>query len=458
VFERFNAEGRDAIIQAQEHARELNHGYIGTEHLLLALVVKPETGAAEVLAGYGLDERLVRERVEDVVGIGSGPPPGHIPFTPRMKKVLEFSHREAMRLGHDHIGGEHLLLGLVREGGGVGARVIEESGAKLDGIRVSVVRRLGGRSDSPFVPRGFLMPASDEVERPDGPAHPGSAPSTHTCRLGEWGVDMLELMADTSPYASVGRTAETAAIIRILCRLATPNVLLVGEAGVGKAGLVGAVALALSGDSEPEPVRGKRIVRGQFPLAAIGSRSAFGDWLRIGLTELALHDDVILFLDNPPMRPELWAGVLPHLALQRRSVIVSVPPVVREAWTAASAPGTDRFHEVVIAEPAVDQATEMLRAARAGYEKHHRVRISDEALAAAVRLTDRRIIDRRLPAKALDLIDDVAAATWAGPGWRGRRHQAHLRKFEEDGFQIVDEAMVSAYFDERYGPEVAVGE
>ncbi|GIF71661.1 ATP-dependent Clp protease ATP-binding subunit [Asanoa siamensis] len=396
MFERFTDRSRRVVILAQEEARVFNHASIGTEHLLLGILKEGENAGARALTRIGLSLVSVRQQVEEVVGAGGQPAGGHIPFTPRARRVLELALREALQLGHGHIGPEHLLLGLVRDGGGVGAQVLAGLGADAPAVRRAVIEVLAVKDD-------------------DGPP-PGSAV------LDQFGTNLTDAARGGTLDPVVGRASEIQRIIRVLCRRTKNNPVLLGEPGVGKTAAVEGLAQLVAAGDVPNRLRGKQLYTLDLGALVAGSRyrGDFEERLRKVIKEVRGRDDIILFVDE--IHTIVGAG-----AAEGASDAASIlkPLLARGDLQLIGATTTDeyrriltrdpalerRFQPVALGEPTVAQTVDILVGLRRHYEAHHGVAFTDAALSAAATLADRYVADRFLPDKAIDLIDEAGVRT-----------------------------------------------
>ena len=427
VFERFTDRARRVIVLAQEEARMLNHNYIGTEHILLGLIHEGEGVAAKALESMGISLEDVRKEVEELIGPGSQPPSGHIPFTPRAKKVLELSLREGLQMGHKYIGTEFLLLGLVREGEGVAARVLVKLGADLPRVRQTVIQLLSG----------YEGQQGGEVPGGEGLAGAGAAPGgvagafggrqmggagerSNSLTLDKFGRNLTQLAKDGKLDPVVGRETEIERIMQVLSRRTKNNPVLIGEPGVGKTAVVEGLALDIVNGRVPETLRDKQLYSLDLGSLVAGSRyrGDFEERLKKVLKEINQRGDIILFIDE--IHTIVGAGAAEG-AIDAASLLK--PKLARGELQTIGATTLDeyrkhiekdaalerRFQPVNVPEPSVEDTIQILKGLRDRYEAHHRVSITDGALAAAASLSDRYINDRFLPDKAVDLIDEAGA-------------------------------------------------
>jgi len=421
VFERFTDRARRVVVLAQEEARMLNHNYIGTEHILLGLIHEGEGVAAKALEGLGVSLEGVRQQVEEIIGQGQQAPSGHIPFTPRAKKVLELSLREALQLGHNYIGTEHILLGLIREGEGVAAQVLVKLGADLNRVRQQVIQLLSGQPHVTPVEAGA----------------PASAPST-SLLLDQYGENLTQRVREGRLDPVVSRDREIEQVMVVLsCRIKN-NPILIGEPGVGKTAVVEGLCHWIVKGDVPESLRAKQVYTLDLGALVAGSRyrGDFEERLKKVVKECRTRGDIILFIDE--IHTLVGAGAAegaidaasilkPMLARGELQTIGATTTTEYRKYFEKDAALARRFQPVRIEEPTLGQALEILKGLRDKYEAHHRVSYSDVTLSAAVTLADRYVADRFLPDKAIDLIDE------AGARMRIRRLTAppDLRDFDE---------------------------
>ncbi|MDG1367132.1 MAG: ATP-dependent Clp protease ATP-binding subunit [Acidimicrobiales bacterium] len=414
MFERFTDRARRVVVLAQEEARLLNHNYIGTEHILLGLIHEGEGVAAKALESLGISLEAVRNQVEEIIGQGGSSPSGHIPFTPRAKKVLELSLREALQLGHNYIGTEHILLGLIREGEGVAAQVLVKLGADLSRVRQQVIQLLSGYSGS----GGDGGPGSGSGEKASATAGGSTAgDASGSLVLDQFGRNLTQAAREKSLDPVIGRSRETERVMQILSRRTKNNPVLVGEPGVGKTAIVEGLAQAIADDTVPETLHNKQLYTLDLGALVAGSRyrGDFEERLKKVLKEIKARGDIVLFIDE--IHTLVGAGAAEG-AIDAASILK--PMLARGELQTIGATTLDeyrkhlekdaalerRFQKVVVEEPSVAHTIEILKGLRDRYETHHRVTITDQALVAAANLADRYISDRHLPDKAIDLIDE----------------------------------------------------
>jgi ATP-dependent Clp protease ATP-binding subunit ClpC len=404
MFERFTDRARRVVVLAQEEARMLNHNYIGTEHILLGLIHEGEGVAAKALESMGISLDAVRAQVEEIIGQGQQAPSGHIPFTPRAKKVLELSLREALQLGHNYIGTEHILLGLIREGEGVAAQVLVKLGADLNRVRSTVIQLLSGYQGKEAVTQG-------------GPAE--GTPSTSLV-LDQFGRNLTVAAREGKLDPVIGRDDEIERVMQILSRRTKNNPVLIGEPGVGKTAVVEGLAQAIAKNDVPETLKDKQLYSLDLGALVAGSRyrGDFEERLKKVLKEIKTRGDIIIFIDE--IHTLVGAGAAEG-AIDAASILK--PMLARGELQTIGATTLDeyrkhiekdaalerRFQPIQVKEPSVAHTIEILKGLRDRYETHHRVSITDGALAAAANLADRYISDRFLPDKAIDLIDEAGS-------------------------------------------------
>ncbi|MCP5030111.1 MAG: ATP-dependent Clp protease ATP-binding subunit [Actinomycetia bacterium] len=418
MFERFTDRARRVVVLAQEEARLLNHNYIGTEHILLGLIHEGEGVAAKALESLGISLEAVRSQVEEIIGQGGSSPSGHIPFTPRAKKVLELSLREALQLGHNYIGTEHILLGLIREGEGVAAQVLVKLGADLSRVRQQVIQLLSGYSGPGAGAGGGAAPSGDKAGATAGGS--GQETPSGSLVLDQFGRNLTQLARDKKLDPVIGRTRETERVMQVLSRRTKNNPVLVGEPGVGKTAIVEGLAQAIAADEVPETLYNKQLYTLDLGALVAGSRyrGDFEERLKKVLKEIKTRGDIILFIDE--LHTLVGAGAAEG-AIDAASILK--PMLARGELQTIGATTLDeyrkhlekdaalerRFQKIVVEEPSVAHTIEILKGLRDRYESHHRVTITDQALVAAANLADRYISDRHLPDKAIDLIDEAGS-------------------------------------------------
>ena len=407
MFERFTDRARRVVVLAQEEARMLNHNYIGTEHILLGLIHEGEGVAAKALESLSISLDGVREQVQEIIGQGQQAPSGHIPFTPRAKKVLELSLREALQLGHNYIGTEHILLGLIREGEGVAAQVLVKLGADLNRVRQQVIQLLSGYQGKETTGAGV------------GPGQAEGTPAGSVV-LDQFGRNLTQAARENKLDPVIGREQEMERVMQVLSRRTKNNPVLIGEPGVGKTAVVEGLAQAIVRGDVPETIKDKQLYTLDLGSLVAGSRyrGDFEERLKKVLKEIRTRGDIILFIDE--IHTLVGAGAAEG-AIDAASILK--PMLARGELQTIGATTLDeyrkhiekdaalerRFQPIQVKEPSVAHAIEILKGLRDRYEAHHRVTITDGALASAANLSERYISDRFLPDKAIDLIDEAGA-------------------------------------------------
>ncbi len=456
MFERFTDRARRVVVLAQEEARLLNHNYIGTEHILLGLIHEGEGVAAKALESLGISLEAVRSQVEEIIGQGGSSPSGHIPFTPRAKKVLELSLREALQLGHNYIGTEHILLGLIREGEGVAAQVLVKLGADLSRVRQQVIQLLSGYS-GPGASGSGSTPGDKSGTASGGQG--GDTPSGSLI-LDQFGRNLTQLAREKALDPVIGRARETERVMQVLSRRTKNNPVLIGEPGVGKTAIVEGLAQAIANNDVPETLRNKQLYTLDLGALVAGSRyrGDFEERLKKVLKEIRTRGDIILFIDE--LHTLVGAGAAEG-AIDAASILK--PMLARGELQTIGATTLDeyrkhlekdaalerRFQPIKVEEPTVAHTIEILKGLRDRYESHHRVTITDQALVAAANLADRYIADRHLPDKAIDLIDEAGSRlrikrmstppdykeleTELGEVVRKKKEAVEAQRFEEAG-------------------------
>ncbi len=423
MFERFTDRARRVIVLAQDEAKLLNHNFIGTEHILLGLIHEGEGVAAKALESLGIELEAVRQQVEEIIGQGQQVPTGHIPFTPRAKKVLELSLREALQMNHNYIGTEHILLGLIREGEGVAAQVLIKLGADLGRVRSTVLQLITG-----YQGRETSMSGAPESNPEKG----------NSQILDQFGRNLTQAARENQLDPVIGRTHEIERVMTVLSRRTKNNPVLIGEPGVGKTAVVEGLAQAIVRGDVPETLRDKQIYTLDLGALVAGSRyrGDFEERLKKVLKEIKTRGDIMLFIDE--IHTLVGAGAAEG-AIDAASILK--PMLARGELQTIGATTLDeyrkhiekdaalerRFQPIQVAEPSVALTVDILKGLRDRYEAHHRITITDEALVAAATMADRYIQDRFLPDKAIDLIDE------AGARLRIQRMTAppDLREFDE---------------------------
>ncbi|PKI89757.1 NDP-hexose 4-ketoreductase [Actinomycetales bacterium SN12] len=408
MFERFTDRARRVVVLAQEEAKMLNHNYIGTEHILLGLIHEGEGVAAKALESLGISLDAVREQVQDIIGQGQQQPTGHIPFTPRAKKVLELSLREALQLGHNYIGTEHILLGLIREGEGVAAQVLVKLGADLNKVRQQVIQLLSGAPGRETAAVGATTNENQQA------AQGGSQV------LDQFGRNLTQAARDGKLDPVIGREKEAERVMQILSRRSKNNPVLIGEPGVGKTAVVEGLAQAIVKGNVPETLKDKQLYSLDLGSLIAGSRyrGDFEERLKKVTKEIRTRGDIIVFIDE--IHTLVGAGAAegaidaasilkPLLARGELQTIGATTLDEYRKYFEKDAALERRFQPVQVNEPTLPHAINILKGLRDRYEAHHKVQITDGAIVAAANLADRYVSDRFLPDKAIDLIDEAGA-------------------------------------------------
>src|SRR6476619_1337250 len=404
MFERFTERARQVVVLAQDEARALKHNYIGTEHILLGLLREEEGLAARVLDSLDITVEEVRAQVARIVGQGDEVTTGQIPFTPRTKKVLELALREALSLGHNYIGTEHILLGLVRENEGVAARILLDFDADAEKIRNEIIRMLSG-------------PGRRQAGAGGGP---GGEKSKSSKLLDQFGRNFTKQASEGKLDPVVGRQTEIERVMQILSRRTKNNPVLIGAPGVGKTAVVEGLAARISSNQVPELLKNKQIYTLDLAALVAGSkyRGEFEERLKKVMKEITQRGDIILFIDE--LHNLVGAGAAEG-AIDAASILK--PALARGELQTVGATTLDeyrkylerdsalerRFQQIRVDQPSPEETVQILKGLRDRYEQHHKIEITDEALEAAAELADRYISDRQLPDKAIDLIDEAAS-------------------------------------------------
>ncbi len=420
------------LVLAQEEARDLNHAFIGTEHILLGLIREGEGVAAKALDALGVTFDVVREKVEEAIGANTNPSPGSPPFTPRAKKVLELSLREALQLGHSYIGTEHMLLGLVREGDGVAAQVLSDLGADMARVRTQVIQMMSGQAGKDAGSQGASGGTKSDPEGAGGSAV-----------LDQFGRNLTQFAREGKLDPLVGREKEVERVMQVLSRRTKNNPVLIGEPGVGKTAIVEGLAQKIVANQVPVTLADKQLYTLDLGALVAGSRyrGDFEERLKKVLKEIRTRGDIILFIDE--IHTLVGAGAAEG-AIDAASILK--PMLARGELQTIGATTIDeyrkhiekdaalerRFQPVKVEQPSVAMTIDILKGLREVYEEFHAVKITDQALIAAANLADRYISDRFLPDKAIDLIDE------AGSRLRIRRMDTPpaQRKFDEDIMRV----------------------
>ncbi|OZG66306.1 ATP-dependent Clp protease ATP-binding protein [Bifidobacterium hapali] len=413
MFERFTDRARRVIVLAQEEARALQHNYIGTEHLLLGLIREGDGVAAKALASKGVTLEDTRKQVEEMIGKGNAAPGGHIPFTPHAKQVLELSLREALQLGHSYIGTEHILLGLIREGEGVGTQVLIKMDVDLGELRSATIDMIRGNSasSSDGQGKGDLANAGGVQDKRN---------QTGSAILDQFGRNLTAEAAEGKLDPVIGRSKEIERVMVVLSRRTKNNPVLIGEPGVGKTAVVEGLAQKINAGDVPETLKGKQVYSLDLGSMVAGSRyrGDFEERLKKVLKEIKTRGDIVLFIDE--IHTIVGAGsadgalgasdmLKPMLARGELQTIGATTTDEYRKYIEKDAALERRFQPIQVHEPSIAETIEILKGLRSRYENHHRVTITDGALQAAAELSARYIQDRNLPDKAIDLIDEAGA-------------------------------------------------
>jgi len=400
-FDKFTERARRVLTLAQEEAHRFNHNYIGTEHILLGLVREGDGVAAKVLANLGVELNKVRSAVEFIIGRGDRTVLGEIGLTPRAKKVIELAVDEARRLSHSYIGTEHLLLGLVREGEGIAAGVLESLGVNLERVRAETTRILS-------------------QSQPQAAAAGGSRASSRTPTVDQLGIDLTQAARNNQLDPVIGRSNELERVVQILSRRTKNNPVLIGEPGVGKTAIAELLAQRIVGGDVPETLQGKRLLTLDIGALVAGTkyRGEFEERLKKVIEEIKGSGNCILFIDELHMLVGAGAAegavdaaniLKPSLARGEMQCIGATTLDEYRKHIERDAALERRFQPIVVEQPSVEETIEILKGIRARYEEHHKLKISDEALSDAAELSARYVIDRHLPDKAIDLIDEASS-------------------------------------------------
>ncbi len=415
MFERFTDRARRVVVLAQEEARLLNHNYIGTEHILLGLIHEGEGVAARALESMSISLESVRFQVVEIIGQGSQAPSGHIPFTPRAKKVLELSLREALQLGHNYIGTEHILLGLIREGEGVAAQVLQQLGADLPKVRQTVIQLLSGVQGE----EGSSQPSGHPGGSSRSESSGGSSSGGSTV-LDQFGRNLTQLGRERKLDPVIGRATEIERVMQVLSRRTKNNPVLIGEPGVGKTAIVEGLAQQIVEGTVPDTLTDKHLYTLDLGALVAGSRyrGDFEERLKKVLKEIRTRGDIILFIDE--IHTLVGAGAAegaidaasilkPMLARGELQTIGATTLEEYRKYLEKDSALERRFQPIQVEEPTVADTILILEGLRDAYEEHHKVNYTQQALVNAANLADRYISDRFLPDKAIDLIDEAGS-------------------------------------------------
>ena len=410
MFERFTEKAIKVIMLAQEEARRLGHNFVGTEQVLLGLIGEGTGVAAKTLKSMGVNLKDARAEVEKIIGRGSGFVAVEIPFTPRAKRVLELSWDEARQLGHNYIGTEHLLLGLIREGEGVAARVLENLGVDLNKVRSNVIKMLG--ESKPQATTGGGSSSSSSSSSTGG--------KTKTPSLDEFGRDLTLAAQELRLDPVVGREKEIERVIQILARRTKNNPVLLGEPGVGKTAVAEGLAIRIVNAEVPDILDGKKVIQLDMGLLVAGTkyRGEFEERLKKIMDEIRQAGNIILVIDE--MHTLIGAGAAegaidaanilkPALSRGEIQVIGATTSDEYRKYIEKDPALERRFQPVMIDEPSIDESIEIIKGLKPKYEEHHKLIISDDAIVAAVKMSSKYINDRFLPDKAIDVIDEASS-------------------------------------------------
>jgi ATP-dependent Clp protease ATP-binding subunit ClpC len=413
LFERFTDRARRVVVLAQEEARLLNHNYIGTEHILLGLIHEGEGVAARALESMDINLESVRSQVVEIIGQGSQAPSGHIPFTPRAKKVLELSLREALQLGHNYIGTEHILLGLIREGEGVAAQVLVKLGAELTKVRQTVIQLLSGV-------QGEEGGGSERAAGSGSSGSRGEGSSSGSAVLDQFGRNLTQLAREQTLDPVIGRSNEIERVMQVLSRRTKNNPVLIGEPGVGKTAIVEGLAQQIVDGTVPDTLTNKHIYTLDLGALVAGSRyrGDFEERLKKVLKEIRTRGDIILFIDE--IHTLVGAGAAegaidaasilkPMLARGELQTIGATTLEEYRKYLEKDTALERRFQPIQVDEPSIADTIKILEGLRESYEEHHKVEFTEQALVNAANLADRYIADRFLPDKAIDLLDEAGS-------------------------------------------------
>ncbi len=454
MFERFTEKAIKVIMLAQEEARRLGHNFVGTEQVLLGLIGEGTGVAAKTLKSMGVTLKDARAEVEKIIGRGSGFVAVEIPFTPRAKRVLELSWDEARQLGHNYIGTEHLLLGLIREGEGVAARVLENLGVDLNKIRSNVVKMLGETK-----PQNVSSGSSSSSSSSSGG-------KTKTPSLDEFGRDLTLAAQELRLDPVVGREKEIERVIQILARRTKNNPVLIGEPGVGKTAVAEGLAIRIVNAEVPDILDGKKVIQLDMGLLVAGTkyRGEFEERLKKIMDEIRQAGNIILVIDE--MHTLIGAGAAegaidaanilkPALSRGEIQVIGATTLDEYRKYVEKDSALERRFQSVIIEEPTIEESIEIIKGLKPKYEDHHKLIISDEAIEAAVKLSSKYITDRFLPDKAIDVIDEASSkvrlkvSTLSPEGKELEKELRNLIKEKEDAIRNQEFERASELRDEE---------
>ncbi|OQA24480.1 MAG: ATP-dependent Clp protease ATP-binding subunit ClpC [Verrucomicrobia bacterium ADurb.Bin345] len=448
----FTPRAQQVLQLARKEADRFNHGYVGTEHVLLGLIALGQGVAVNVLRKMGIDLDTVRLEVEKAVGVGPETKTvGNVPFTPRVKKVLALAGSEARALNHAYVGTEHILLGLLREGEGVAARVLKNLNIDIEKTRVEVMKELDPNYDP-----GSEMAGGPEAE----PSHPGAAAprDSKTPALATFGRDLTDLASKGELDPVIGRQPEIERVVQILCRRTKNNPVLLGEAGVGKTAIVEGLAQAIARGEAPELLRDKKVITLDLALMVAGTkyRGQFEERIKAVMDEIRRSKNVILFIDE--LHTIVGAGsaegamdasniIKPALSRGELQCIGATTLAEYRKFIEKDSALERRFQSVMVREPTIEETVEILKGLRPRYEAHHHAQISDEAIRDAAVLSSRYLTDRYLPDKAIDLVDEAGARARIGAMTRPPEIKEKERQIEEIR-KKKEEAIRQQHFEE----------
>ena len=420
MFERFTEKAIKVIMLAQEEARRLGHNFVGTEQILLGLIGEGTGVAAKTLKSMGVNLKDARVEVEKIIGRGSGFVAVEIPFTPRAKRVLELSWDEARQFGHNYIGTEHLLLGLIREGEGVAARVLDNLGVDLSKVRQHIIRLLGESSSTSTGTASAASGSSSLLGVSSSKSSSSQGGRTRTPTLDEFGTDLTLAAAEGRLDPVIGRSEEIERVVQILGRRTKNNPVLIGEPGVGKTAVAEGLAQRIVSQDVPEILEGKKLIMLDLGLLVAGTkyRGEFEERLKKIMDEIRSAGNIMLVIDE--LHTLIGAGAAegaidaanilkPALARGELQCIGTTTLEEYRKHIERDAALERRFQPVVVSSPSVEETIDIIRGLRQKYEDHHRLIITDKAIEAAATLSDRYIFDRYLPDKAIDLIDEASS-------------------------------------------------
>jgi len=424
-MDNFTPRAQQVLQLARKEADRFNHGYVGTEHILLGLIALGHGVAVNALQALGIDLASVRMEVEKAVGTGPETKTiGNIPFTPRAKKVLALSASEARGLGHSYVGTEHILLGLLREGEGIAARVLENLGVDLDEIRYEIMKTLDPDYD-PSAEGGYEDEEGERESSPMGGPQQRGKGKPKTPALNTFGRDLTKLAKDGKLDPVIGRKDEIERVIQILCRRTKNNPVLLGEAGVGKTAIAEGLAQIINDGTVPDLLVDKKVITLDLALMVAGTkyRGQFEERIKAVMDEIRKEKNIILFLDE--LHTIVGAGsaegtmdaaniIKPALSRGELQCIGATTLKEYRKYIEKDAALERRFQMVNVKEPSVEDAVEIMRGLRGKYEEHHHAQFTDDALKAAVEYSARYLPDRFLPDKAIDLIDEAGARARIG--------------------------------------------